>query len=149
MYIDNPKKLFDDLINIPTMYDYMVAVEEDGQQNDLYNLVSIVYHNIDQVWDGFGEGSLRWDVDLGDKQQILKDSKVLKNIWNTIKRELNSKYIIKCINCGKQYFYQKKPVYTIDKYMCGECKSKGALELLPFEEWASPDIRKVKNRYNF
>ena len=35
MYLENPKKLFNDLYNIPTMRNYMVACAEDGMDEDL------------------------------------------------------------------------------------------------------------------
>ena len=59
MYLENPKKLFNDLYKLPTMRNYMVACEEDGMDEDLQNLFSIVGCNRGEVHDG-GEGSERW-----------------------------------------------------------------------------------------
>ena len=146
MYINNPKKLFEDLINIDTIDSYMAAIEDDGNSNNLSELINVVYNEKDQAFDGT---SSRWDVELGDKQQILKDKITLNGIWNTIQRELNSKYVLVCENCGKEYFYNKKPKYPVDKYKCPECKAEGSFQLLLFEEWASPEIMKIKNSYNF
>ena len=144
MYINNPKKLFEDLINIDTIYCYMTAIEDDGNSNNLSELISVVYNEKDQVFDGT---SSRWDIELGNKQQILKDNKLVNIIWNTIQRELNSKYILVCENCGKEYFYNKKPKYSLDKYKCSECKVENSLQLLPFEQWASPEIMNLRSRY--
>ena len=103
MYIDNPKKLFDDLIKIETMYDYMVAVEEDGQQDDLENLISIVYHHKDELWEsgGRGEGSSRWDLAQFEfeppeerrkyRRKLYNDSRKLKKIWATLQKEAAEK----------------------------------------------------------
>lgn len=158
MYIDNPKKLFDDLINIHTMEDYMVAVEEDGMKDDLSNMVSIVYFNKDELWDSQGlggEGSLRWD--LGDfegmkdeaklRKGMIADSNALKRIWRILKKELNSKYVLRCKKCGKAYFYSKRPRYSADRYRCPECKSDGAFELVPFEECAPEEIISLRDEY--
>ena len=144
MYIDNPKKLFEDLINIDTIYSYMAAIEDDGNSNNLSELISVIYNEKDQVFDGT---SSRWDIELGNKQQILKDNKLVNVIWNIIQRELNSKYILVCENCGKEYFYNKKPKYSLDRYKCSECKAENSLQLLPFEQWASPEIMNLRSRY--
>ena len=158
MYIDDTKKLFKDLININTMYDYMIAVEEDKQQDDLENLVSIVYFNKDELWDstegGYGS-SLRWD--LGDfegmkdekklRDGMIADSRKIKRIWNIIKRELCSKYVLVCGNCKKNYFYMKRPKYQANKYTCSNCKKEGLIKLIPFEEWATPEILYIKKHY--
>lgn len=144
MYINNPKKLFEDLINIDTIYSYMTAIEDDGNNDNLNELISVVYNEKDQPFDGT---SSRWDVELGDKQQILKDKRTLNGIWNIIQRELNSKYVLVCENCGKEYFYNKNPRYSIDKYRCSQCNIEGSLQLLPFEEWASPEIINLRSKY--
>lgn len=158
MYIDDTKKLFEDLIKINTMYDYMVAVEEDKQQDDLENLISIVYFNKDELWDstegGYGS-SLRWDLGdfegMKDEQKLrngmIADSRKIKRIWNIIKRELCSKYLLVCSNCGAKYFYMKKPKYQANKYMCPKCKKTGSIKLLTFEEWATPEMVYIKEKY--
>lgn len=158
MYINNPKKLFEDLIKIPTMYDYMVAVEEDGQQDDLSNLISIVYNQKDELWDsnGYGgEGNLRWNLadfeGMEDEQKLrnemIADSQTLKRIWRIIQKELNSKYVLVCNNCGAEYLYTKQPRYPAERYKCTNCGTVGALELIPFEQWATPEILNLKNEY--
>lgn len=158
MYINNPKKLFEDLIKIPTMYDYMVAVEEDGQQDDLSNLVSIVYNQKDELWDsnGYGgEGNLRWNLadfeGMKDEQKLrnemIADSQSLKRIWRIIQKELNSKYVLVCNNCDVEYLYTKQPRYPAERYKCTNCGTVGSLELIPFEQWATPEILNLKNKY--
>lgn len=158
MYIDNPKKLFKDLIRIPTMYDYMVAVEEDGMKDDLHNMVDIVYNQKDELWDNnhsYGEGSTRWDLagfeGMSDEQKLrnemIADSNVLKRIWRIIQKELNSKYVLVCNNCGAEYLYTKQPRYSAERYKCTNCGTVGALELIPFEQWATPEILTLKNKY--
>ena len=158
MYINNPKKLFEDLIKIPTMYDYMVATKEDGQQDDLSNLVSIVYNQKDELWDSNGcggEGNLRWDLadfeGMKDEQKLrnemIADSNMLKRIWRVIQKELNSEYVLVCNNCGAEYLYNKQPRYPAEKYKCTNCGTVGALELIPFEQWATPEILNLKNKY--
>ena len=37
MYLENPKRLFKDLYNLPTMYCYMVACAEDGEDENGYD----------------------------------------------------------------------------------------------------------------
>ena len=158
MYINNPKKLFEDLINIPTMYDYMVATKEDGQQDDLSNLVSIVYNQKDELWDSnhsYGEGSTRWDLagfeGMSDEQKLrnemIADSNMLKRIWRVIQKELNSKFVLVCNNCDAEYLYNKQPKYPAGKYKCTNCGMVGSLELIPFEQWATPEILNLKQKY--
>ena len=62
MYLDNPKKLFKDLYNLPTMYCYMVACAEDGDSEKLQSLFSIVSCNRGELHEG-GEGSERWNLE--------------------------------------------------------------------------------------
>lgn len=158
MYINNPKKLFEDLINIPTMYDYMVAVEEDGMKDDLSNMIDIVYHHKDQLWDSnesIGEGFTRWNLadfeGMEDEQKLrnemIADSQALKRIWRILKRELSAKYVLVCNNCGAEYLYTKQPRYPAERYKCTNCGTVGALELIPFEQWATPEILTLKNKY--
>ena len=114
MYLDNPKKLFDDLINIPTMYDYMVACAEDNMQDDLENLISIVKYNHGEIHCG-GEGSCRWDLEMydeeKDRQQVIKDDRTMCYIWKEIQKEQNAKYTLTCKKCGYVWYYSKKPKY--------------------------------------
>lgn len=158
MYIDNPKKLFKDLMNIHTMQDYMEAVEDDGMENDLGNMISIVEYNKDELWDSNGlggEGNLRWDLadfeGMDDEEQLraemIGDSRKLKRIWRIIQKELGSKCLLICSKCGDKYFYTKKPKYTVDRYRCPTCKSVGSFEIVPFEEWASPEILYLRKEY--
>ena len=109
MYIDNPKKLFEDLINIDTISSYMAATEDDGMQENLTNLIDIVYNEKDQPFDGT---SLRWDIELGDRQQIRKDKRTLQKIWNVIQKELHcdsSLLINELIYETKSFSYEIKP----------------------------------------
>ena len=137
MYLDNPKKLFDDLYAIPTMYHFMVACAEDGMSEDLTNLISIVKHHHDELHDG-GEGSCAWDLDQceteKEREQLYKDHKRINWIWRALQKELKSKYVFECGNCKKVYFYQKRPKYDAKEYYCGSCK-KDCLSLYTFEEW--------------
>lgn len=140
MYLNNTKKLFDDLYAIPTMYDYMVACAEDGMQDDLENLISIVKYNQGELHEG-GEGSLRWDLeeyeyDEQARQQVIKDARTMTRIWLIIQKELRSKYVMVCDNCGATAFYTRRPKYDVDNYYCGKCKSEH-LTLYTFEEWFS------------
>lgn len=120
MYLDNPKKLFDDLYAIPTMYTYMVACAEDGMDNDLSNLISIVKHNNNELHYG-GEGSERWNLEYceteEEKQRLIKDSRTLNKIYAQIKVEENAKYTLICRECGYVWYYSKKPKYD-NGYKC-------------------------------
>ncbi len=138
MYLNNPKKLFDDLKKMPTMYDYMISCKEDGMQDDLENLISIVECNRDLLNDGDMNGSCRWDLSECEtkeqREQMTKDHRKINWIWREIQRELKSKYVMECGNCKSAYFYQKKPKYDAKEYYCGNCK-KDCLSLYTFEEW--------------
>ena len=144
MYIDNPKKLFEDLINIDTIYSYMVATEDDGRQENLTNLVDIVYHEKDQPFDGT---SSRWDIELGDKQQIRKDKRTLQKIWNIIQKELHCDYVVRCNNCGEEYLYLRNLKHPIENYKCRKCNETGYLELISFKDWATPEITDLRSKY--
>jgi len=136
MYLDNPKKLFDDLYAIPTMYHFMVACAEDGMSEDLTNLISIVKHHHDELHDG-GEGSCAWDLDQceteKEREQLYKDHSRINRIWKVIQKELRSKYVI-CCGCGMTSFLSRRLKYDIKDYYCGKCKNK-ILSLYTFEEW--------------
>ena len=145
MYLENPKKLFKDLYNLPTMYCYMVACAEDGEDENLQNLLSIVGCNHGELHEG-GEGSCRWDLEQydteKDRQQVIKDSRTIDWIYKVIQKELKAKYVMECGNCGECYFYQKKPKYagsdTSDggeHYICGECKKENTLNIYTMESW--------------
>lgn len=154
MYLDNPKKLFDDLKAIPTMYNYMESCEEDGQENDLENLIGIVdcYH--DQLNDGDMNGSCRWDLSTceteQERQQMLTDYRTINWIWKQIKKELKAKYVVVCMKCGYAWFYQKRSkcitsacesdTNTYSKY---KCYCGGKLNVYTFEEWLIGE-----NKYN-
>lgn len=154
MYIDNTKKLFQDLAAIPTMEDYMESVRADGEQDSLSNLLSIVDYNRDALCNSdemfMGEVlSSRWDLaeyDDKDKKQLIADNRALNNIWKIIKKELKASYVLKCKNCGGIFFYGKKPLYDIKEYKC-VCKKIGTLELTTFEKWATPEIKKLRKEY--
>ena len=81
------------------------------------------------------------------RNEMIADSNKLKRMWNVIQKELNSKYVLVCNNCGKEYLYSKKPKYEVDRYRCSECKADNSLQLLTFEEWASPEIMKLRSEY--
>ena len=36
--------------------------------------------------------------------------------------EKTPRYLVVCEHCGKEYKYWKKPRYTLDNYVCGNCK---------------------------
>lgn len=138
MYLNNTKKLFDDLYAIPTMYHYMVACAEDGMQDDLENLISIVKYNQGELHEGGEYGSLRWDLEMCDgdeeKQQVIKDARKMTMIWLQIQKELRSKYVMVCDNCGATAFYTRRPKYDLDNYYCGKCKNEH-LTMYTFDEW--------------
>lgn len=144
MYIDNTKKLFEDLISIDTISSYMAATEDDGRQENLTNLVDIVYNEKDQPLDGT---SLRWDIELGDKQQIRKDKRILQRIWSILQKELHCDYVVRCNNCGYEYLYLKNLKYPIENYKCSKCNEIGYLELIQFEDWATPEIMDLRGKY--
>ena len=147
MYLDNPKQLFEDLKAIPTMYDYMISCYEDGQDEDLENLISIVECYHDQLHDGDENGGCRWDLSEceteQDRQQMLKDYRTINAIWKEIKREIKSNYVMVCGNCGTVYFYQRKPKYSNtsdtsdggENYTCGECRKENTINIYTFDSW--------------
>ena len=145
MYLENPKKLFKDLYNLPTMYCYMVACAEDGEDENLQNLLSIVGCNVNEVHYG-GEGSCRWDLEQydteKDRQQVLKDANTLKAIYKQIQKELKAKYVAQCENCKHAWFYQKysKCISSAldsdtNTYSTYKCFCKGKLKVYTMEEW--------------
>ena len=101
MYIDNPKKLFEDLSNISTISTDMFDLASAGKENDLVELITIVENNKDALWDSrvdSYDGSILWD--LGEacedasnpkeaRMQLRRDSRKLKKIWNIIVDEIN------------------------------------------------------------
>lgn len=101
MYIDNPKKLFEDLSNISTISTDMLDLASIGKENDLIELITIVENNKDALWDSrvdSCDGSILWD--LGEacddapnpkesRMQLRRDSRKLKKIWDIIVKELN------------------------------------------------------------
>lgn len=118
----------------------------------MYTIIKTSYGNSNVSG---GEGSTLWDLaefeGMKDekklRREMINDSNKLKRIWNVIKRELSSKYVLVCDNCGKEYFYDKKPKYEADRYKCSQCKADGSLQLLSFEDWASPDIMNLRSQY--
>ena len=157
MYLDNAKKLFKDLYNIPTMYCYMVACAEDGDDEKLQSLFSIVGCNRGELHYG-GEGSCRWDLEQCDtekeRQQVIKDSKTIDWIYRVIQKEIKAKYVMECGNCGKCYFYSRKPKYTqLDQegdggshYICGKCRKENTLNVYTMESWLADkgiDLKEV------
>lgn len=156
MYINSPKKLLEDLYSIHTIALYLGRIDTVAE-DDLNEMVSIVYYHKDELWDSNngGEGSSLWD--LGEfegmkdekklRREMIDDSNKLKRIWKVIQRELGSKYVLVCNNCGEEYFYLKKPKYEADRYRCLKCGTNGSLQLLTFEDWASPDIMNLRSQY--
>ena len=145
MYLENPKKLFKDLYNLPTMYCYMEACAEDGMDEDLRNLFSIVGCNRGELHYG-GEGPGRWDLEQydteEDRQCVIKDSRTIDRIYKQIQKELKAKYVMECGNCGQCYFYQRKPKYTGndtsdggEHYICGKCKKENTLNIYTMDSW--------------
>lgn len=145
MYLENPKRLFKDLYNIHTMQGYMVACEEDGEDENLSNLVSIVGCNRGEVHYG-GEGSCRWDLEQYDneeqRQQVIKDSRMIDAIYKQILKEINAKYVIQCGKCGYAWFTNRntKCVKALredngEKKSDWKCFCKGQLHLYTMEEW--------------
>lgn len=100
MYIDNPKKLLEDIFAIHTMALYLERID-DFAKDDLEDLISIVYYHKDELWDSRngGEGSLLWDLGSCDdapnpkelRAQLRKDSRKLKKIWATLQKEAAEK----------------------------------------------------------
>lgn len=116
MYLDNPKRLFKDLLEINTLYSYMIACKDDGEQDNLNNLISIVNHQLDAAKSG---QSSMWEDEDCDYE---KDYNQLKQIAYTIKKEKSAKYILTCLKCGEKFYYAKKPKYDIKDYKCCYCK---------------------------
>ena len=83
MYIDNPRKLFDDLKAIPAMSDYMESILEDGDEENLEELIDVIEYNLDIAKSGC---NIRWRKN--HNEQIDKDLKRLKEIHKEINNEL-------------------------------------------------------------
>ena len=144
MYLENPKRLFNDLYNLPTMCCYMVACAEDGEDENLQNLLSIVGCNHGKAY--YGSDSGRWDLEQydteKDRQQVLKDANALKAIYKQIQKELKAKYVAQCENCKHAWFYQRysKCISSAldsdtDTYSTYKCFCKGKLKVYTMEEW--------------
>ena len=145
MYLENPKKLFEDLYDLPTMYDYMVTCKEDGMHNNISNLISIAFCNRNQVQNG-GEGSERWNLEYceteEEKQQIIKDTNILSAICTQIKKELKAKYVIQCETCKYAWFAQTNTKCVKSLREQGtqsgfKCFCKSSLQLYTMEEWCN------------
>lgn len=145
MYLENPKKLFKDLYNIPTMTDYMVACAEDGEDENLQNLLSIVGCNRGELHDG-GEGSERWNLEYCETQEEInqkyKDSRMIDAIYKQIQKELKAKYVAQCESCKYAWFYQRysKCISSAlnndtNTYSTYKCFCKGKLKVYTMEEW--------------
>ena len=153
MYLENPKRLFKDLYNLPTMYCYMVACAEDGEDENLQNLLSIVSCNHGKAY--YGSDSDRWDLEQcdteKDRQQVIKDSRTIDWIYKVIQKELKAKYVIECSNCGTCYFYQRKPKYTGsdtsdggEHYICGHCRKENTLNVYTMDSWLTDKKMNLK-----
>ena len=143
MYLENPKKLYKDLYNLPTMYCYMVAVAEDGNDENLQSLFSIVSCNRGEVHYG-GEGSCRWDLEQyatdKDREQVIKDSRMIDAIYKQIQKELNAKYVIQCEKCHHAWFTARntkcvKSLREEGRNSGWKCFCKGNLQVYTMEEW--------------
>ena len=145
MYLNNSKKLFKDLYDLPTMYCYMVACAEDGDDENLQSLLSIVSCNRGELHYG-GEGSCRWDLEQYDtekeRQQVIKDSRMIDAIYRQIQKELKAKYVVQCQKCGYVWFYSKRSKCITsalesdtDTYSSFKCFCKGKLKVYTMEEW--------------
>lgn len=144
MYLENPKRLFKDLYNLPTMYCYMVACAEDGEDENLQNLLSIISCNHGKAY--YGSDSDRWDLEQydteKDRQQVLKDANALKAIYKQIQKELKAKYVAQCESCKHAWFYQRysKCISSAldsdtNTYSTYKCFCKGKLKVYTMEEW--------------
>lgn len=143
MYLNNPKKLFNDLYNLPTMYGYMVACAEDGEDESLQSLLSIVSCNRGEVHYG-GEGSIGWNLEYcetaKEREQILKDSKMIDAIYKQIQKELNAKYVIQCESCHYAWFTSRntkcvKSLRENGRNSSWKCFCKGNLQVYTMKEW--------------
>ena len=143
MYLDNPKFLYEDLLDVRTMYDYMIACKEDDMEDDLSNLISIVKHNHDELHRG-GEGSLRWDLDeyteLEDKKQVIEDHNTMRSIWKELQKELHAKFVVQCESCHYAWFYSRnskliKELRENGRSSNSRCFCKGTLQVYSLEEW--------------
>jgi hypothetical protein len=152
MYLENPKKLFNDLYDLPTMYNYMVACAEDGQDEDLQNLFSIVGCNRGELHYG-EEGSCRWDLQQydteEDRQQVIKDSRTLDAIYKQIQKEINAKYVIQCEACHHAWFTNRRSKcvksLTEEGMNSGwKCFCKGNLQVYTMEEWCLDEGINIK-----
>ena len=54
----------------------------------------------------------------------------IRKIYKVLTKEIYSKYIFKCNNCGKIYYLQRKPRLRVEDYICGNCGSKGSFQFL-------------------
>ena len=143
MYLENPKKLFNDLYKLPTMYCYMVGCAEDGMDEDLTNLFSIVGCNRGELHYG-GEGSCRWDLEQYDteeqREQVVKDSRMIDAIYKQIQKEINAKYVIQCEKCHHAWFTNRntkcvKALREKGRNADWKCFCKGNLQVYTMEEW--------------
>lgn len=126
MYIDNTERLFKDLKNIDTIRGYMEAVEDDGMQNDLSNLISIINDNLDKAVSGDNDTWSTEDLDYVEVQRLKEDYHKLLQINHIIQREKEGKYKIQCNNCNYSFFFIRKPKYNT--YICPVCKKEIKVE---------------------
>ena len=124
---------------------YMVACAEDNMDEDLQNLLSIVGCNRGELHYG-GEGSCRWDLEQYDtekeRQQVIKDSRMIDAIYRQIQKELKAKYVVQCMNCGYVWFYSKRSKCITsalendtNTYSSFKCFCNGTLSVYTMEEW--------------
>ena len=149
MYLDNAGKLYMDLYRLPTMYCYMVACAEDGDDDKLQSLLSIVSCNRGELHYG-GEGSCRWDLEQCDteeeRQQKMTDARKIDTIYRQIQRELKAKYVIECQECCYVWFMERKSKTVKELMEKGnkagvKCFCNGMLKAYTMEEWLK--MRKI------
>ena len=131
------------------MYSYMVACAEDGENENLRNLLSIVGCNRGELHEG-GEGSERWNLEYCETQeevnQKYKDSRMIDAIYKQIQKELKAKYVAQCENCKHAWFYQRysKCISSAldsdtNTYSTYKCFCKGKLKVYTMEEWCTSE----------
>lgn len=143
MYLDNADKLYMDLYNIPTMYDYMVACAEDGENKNLSSLFHIAKCHTGELHEG-GEGSERWNLEYceteDERQQMIKDARIMDAIYRQIQREIKAKYVIECQECCYVWFMERKSK-TVKELMekgnkaTTKCFCNGMLKAYTMDEW--------------
>jgi hypothetical protein len=114
MYLDDLKKLFHDLADIPSACGYMENMADAGYTKTIDQMIS----NID------GLSSGRMDPDMRDLSrtseffEFYNDKRRYDKIRRILAEELNSKYVMVCNNCNKTYFYANDPTIDGKRHRC-------------------------------